>query len=60
MRKLLRKSEAIELDPLPDADRNQLAMIAFTTRQYDLAIDHFECLHGAAWSPALALSYPGV
>jgi TolB-like protein/DNA-binding winged helix-turn-helix (wHTH) protein len=49
--------DAIELDPLSDADRNQLAMIAFTTRQYDLAIAQFESLHGAAWSPPLALSY---
>jgi TolB-like protein/DNA-binding winged helix-turn-helix (wHTH) protein len=49
--------QAIELDPLSDDNRNQLAMIAFTARQYDLAIAQFESLHGAAWSPPLALSY---
>jgi serine/threonine-protein kinase len=47
---------AIELDPLDDANRLQLAAIAFTSRQYDLAISRFEALHTGSW-PAFAWSY---
>lgn len=48
---------AFELDPLDDGIRNQAALIAFTSRQYDLAIARFEALHNAAWAPPLAFSY---
>jgi tetratricopeptide (TPR) repeat protein len=41
--------QAIELDPLSPDNRNQLAMISFTSRNFDLATD--------AWSAPLALSY---
>jgi len=47
---------AIELDPLDDGNRLQLATIAFTSRQYDLAISRFEALHIGSWS-AFAWSY---
>src|SRR5262249_31529631 len=49
--------EAIELDPLSPDNRNQLAMISFTARQFDLAISQFESLHETAWWAPLALSY---
>jgi len=48
---------AIEADPLNDAIRNQLAFIAFTSHQSDVAISRFEELGNAAWSPALAMAY---
>jgi TolB-like protein/DNA-binding winged helix-turn-helix (wHTH) protein len=48
---------AIDLDPLDYGNRFQLAFIAFTSRQYDLAISQFEALHDSelwpfAWSYA--------
>ena len=49
--------QAIELDPLSPDNRNQLAMISFTARQFDLAISQFESLHEDAWWAPLALSY---
>jgi adenylate cyclase len=49
--------QAIELDPLSSENRNQLAMISFTARQFDLAISQFESLHESAWWALLALSY---
>jgi len=49
--------QAIELDPLSPDNRNQLAMISFTARQFDLAISQFESLHETAWWAPLALSY---
>jgi TolB-like protein/DNA-binding winged helix-turn-helix (wHTH) protein/tetratricopeptide (TPR) repeat protein len=48
---------AVELDPLDDGNRNQLALIALTSRQYDLAIARFEALRNSAWRSPLALSY---
>ena len=48
---------AIELDPLSPGNRNQLAMISFTARQFDLAISQFESLGEDAWWAPLALSY---
>src|SRR6185369_2565018 len=48
---------AIELDPLSDSNRNQLSVIAFTSRNYDLAIAELESLHEAAWPAPLAMSY---
>jgi len=48
---------AIELNPLDAGNQNQLALIAFTSGQYDLAIAGFEALHDSAWSRPLALSY---
>jgi tetratricopeptide (TPR) repeat protein len=49
--------KAIELDPLYPDNRNQLALISFTTSQFDLAISQFESLHEDAWLAPLALSY---
>jgi len=49
--------QAIELDPLSPENRNQLALISFTARQFDLAISQFESLHESAWWAPLALSY---
>lgn len=49
--------QAIDLDPLSSDNRNQLALISFTARQFDLAISQFESLHEAAWWAPLALSY---
>jgi tetratricopeptide (TPR) repeat protein len=49
--------QAIELDPLSSDNRNQLALISFTARQFDLAISQFESLGEAAWWAPLALSY---
>ena len=48
---------AVELDPLDDGNRNQLALIALTSRQYDLAIARFEALRNSAWRSPLGLSY---
>jgi TolB-like protein/DNA-binding winged helix-turn-helix (wHTH) protein len=48
---------AFDLDPLDDGIRNQAALIAFTSGQYDLAIARFEALHNAAWGAPLAFSY---
>ena len=48
---------AVELDPLNAGNRNQLALIAFTSGQYDLAIARFEALHDSGWYRPLALSY---
>jgi TolB-like protein/DNA-binding winged helix-turn-helix (wHTH) protein len=48
---------AFELDPLDDGIRNQAALIAFTSRQYDLAIARFEALHDDAWFEPLGFSY---
>jgi TolB-like protein len=48
---------AIELDPLNAGHQNQLAVIAFTSGQYDLAIARFKALHDSAWYRPLALSY---
>src|SRR5215472_16616627 len=49
--------QAIELDPMSSDNRNQLALISFTARQFDLAISQFESLGEAAWWAPLALSY---
>jgi tetratricopeptide (TPR) repeat protein len=46
---IVQVKQAIELDPLSPDNRNQLAMISFTSRNFDLATD--------AWSAPLALSY---
>jgi TolB-like protein/DNA-binding winged helix-turn-helix (wHTH) protein/Tfp pilus assembly protein PilF len=48
---------AIEMDPLSAANRNQSAVIAYTSRNYDLAIAQFEKLHEDAWKEPLALAY---
>ena len=48
---------AIELEPLSPGPRNQLGLISFTARQFDLAISQFESLHEDAWWAPLALAY---
>ena len=48
---------AIETDPLSDGNRNQLAVIALTSRNYDLAVAQFESLHDAAWTVPFASAY---
>jgi tetratricopeptide (TPR) repeat protein len=54
---LVQVNQAIELDPINDGDRNQLAAIAFTARKYDLAITQFESLHEAADFVLLTVAY---
>jgi tetratricopeptide (TPR) repeat protein len=48
---------AIDTDPLSTPNRNQLAVIAYTGRNYDLAVAEFESLHESAWTESLALAY---
>jgi len=57
LRSLLFQKELALKNPLDAGNQNQLALIAFTSGQYDLAIAGFEALHDSAWSRPLALSY---
>ncbi len=50
-------NRAIELDPLSSAYRDSLAAIAFSSRQYDLAIKQCENLNGDDSAILVGLSY---